>query len=247
MIWLAFIALAALIAAHNTASANSMSPPPPNPPPSRYGVESWRPYLEPLLARTWIPIEFALGWIRVESGGNPCAIGSIGANGPDGQPREQGITQLYNPDDFTQLGIPKGSFRAYCVPGTQVCSRWLTKQEMGAQAEAHVKKIQSSIAYAQRILVANKADTMAGWRTGGRDFWRLVKLVHGLPGLVKGFTTVAKELGRAPASWDEFKNSILVGVKLDPGTEHYRSKYAALFKNAESVTQKMQGASQPNA
>lgn len=207
------------------------SPPPSTPSGSHYSVESWIPYLAPLIATTDIPLLFCTNWIRIESGGNPCAYGSATAFGPDGTPREQGIAQLWNPDDFEKLKVPSGSFRAYCVPGTQTCSRPLTSAEMDAQARSLIGLIQSCQAYATRVLVASGAKGLPGWQ--GQNYWRLVKLVHATPGLVKGMSYVTEKLGRAPADWDEHKNGVLGGIKLDQGTERGRDGFARLFANAE--------------
>lgn len=199
----------------------------------KYTTETWMPYLVPLLTKLNIPLIFAMNWIRIESGGNPCAFGNASAKGPDGTPREQGITQLWNPDDFQSLKVPMGSFRLYCIPNTQVCSRPLTEDEMWAQARAHVAMIGKCTAYAARVLGDNGAGVLPGWDSRKTDFWRLAKLVHATPGMVKGMSYVKASLGRAPINWDEFKGTVLKGVKLDAGTERLRGEYARLFSNAE--------------
>lgn len=202
-------------------------------PSGNYSPESWMPYLTPLLAKLNIPLIFAINWIRLESGGNPCAFGTARAKGPDGNPLEQGIGQLYNPDDFVALKVPLGSLRTYCIPGTQACSRPLTEDEMYAQARALVGLIGRCTARAARVLGDNAAAALPGWDSRRPDFWRLVKLVHALPGLVGGFGNVRAALGRPPTGWDEFRDSIMKSVKLDSGTERYRSDFPRLFANAE--------------
>lgn len=200
----------------------------------RYSTESWMPYLTPLMAKLNIPLIFAMNWIRIESGGNPCAFGNANAKGPDGTPREQGITQLWNPDDFQALKVPLGSFRVYCIPGTQQCSRTLTDDEMWEQARAHIAMIGKCVAYAARVLGDSGASALPGWDNRKADFWKLVKLVHATPGMVKGMSYVKTSLGRAPINWDEFKNAVLKGgVKLDAGTERLRAEFGRLYANAE--------------
>lgn len=195
-----------------------------------YAPETWRPFVVMLAGN--IPVAFLMNYITIESGGNPCATGMPG-NGPDGFPKEQGIGQLYNPDDMTSLKIPAGSLRKYCRTGTQVCIRPLTQTEMATQVKALVAKINHDVRIANRILIANGANTQPGWSTRGEDFWRLVKLVHGLPGLANGMAFVTKKLGHAPTNWKEFKDQVMAGVKMDSGTEHFRFKYANIFDNAE--------------
>jgi hypothetical protein len=186
-----------------------------------------------------MPIQFVINYIEKESGGNPCAIGAVGAKGPDGFPREQGIAQLYNPDDMKLLGVPSGKFRKYCNPGgttraeQQFCLRPLTNVEMNDQAKSLIAKIKNMMPIANRVLLASGAAQLPGWAPTTEDFWRLVKLIHGLPGLANGMAFVTKKLGRAPSDWKEFRDQVMAGVKMDSGTEKYRFKYGEIFDNAE--------------
>lgn len=198
-------------------------------------VESYRIWCAPLSITTGVPIEFALSWMQKESGGNPCAWGTATQKGPDGHPREQGLGQLYNPDDFKRFGIPSGAFRVYCIPGTQKCSRELTPTEIAAQVKALYQLIQFHRSKAEESVRKN------GLRWSGRDFWRLVKLDHALPGLMRrGVAAVTVALGRPPRDWYEFKSSMLSGkVRLDPGTEKYRAAYGKWLNSAESFGDKV--------
>lgn len=221
---------------------------------STYTPELWATALVPFVALHQIPLEFAVAALTEESTGNPCAIGDPTQYGDDGNPRELGIYQLYNPDDLKLVKLTGSELRAYCSPqkvpyklkdGTTVMGpsqeviRPLTADEMAAQARGAVEKIASSRAYAAHYAA------LAGvkWPSDGVDFWRLVKLVHGLPGLVNnGIAHVTTYLGRPPASWAEYRHLIESGaVKCDPATEAKRSKYPEIFNNAERATATMQG------
>lgn len=215
-----------------------------------YNVQSWVPYLTPLCQAHIVPLSFATFSMGEESGGNPCAIGAPGATGPDGNPKELGIFQLYNPDDLKLLGTTGNEMRAFCVPGKiqvrdrrgnlvwthrQDVARLLTDDEMKRQADLMIRKILS--ARSEAITWASKA-TVAWTEV---ELWRLVKLVHGLPGLVHGLVTATQVLGHPPSSWSEYRIKVLDGtIKLDSNTEAYRGEFAAIFDNAEAATQGME-------
>lgn len=201
-----------------------------------YTTNFWAPIVAPLALAANIPLQFVLAWIEMESSGNPCAVGNIHAHGPDGEPLEMGIVQMYNPDDFKRAGVDPAAFRRYCVPGTQRCSRKLTAQELVAQARAAMTLIIHAKQVAESVLHSIGADWIE------RDVLRLTKLVHALPGLAKhGPVAVTHHLGRAPESWGEFADN-LSNVKLDAGTERYRwlkgsqSPFSHLLANAVRAT-----------
>lgn len=211
-----------------------------------WSVSAWIPILGPRARAAHIPEPFAYAWIGEESGGNPCAIGRADQHGPDGNYREMGIAQLYNPDDFTRFGIKPSDFRAYCSTDPnhpQDVTRELTDAEAAQQADGTIKKIQQVASEASHYLA------LAGchWDPSGVDFWRMAKLVHGLPGLMHGVVTVAHALGHPPTSWKEFRTAIENGVKLDPVTETYRNNppkrvnFSDIFDNAEHATSTMTG------
>lgn len=204
-----------------------------------YTTSSWIPKLTPACQIAGIPPEFAASAVEEESGGNPCAIGAQGAMGPDGNPREMGIMQFYNPDDLGIIKLTGNQLRAYCQgPDTENVTRQLSDDEMNAQVNAVVLKISQMRSYAGHYGVLAKIQ----WPSDSVDFWRLVKLVHGLPGLVQGIVEIAQHLGRAPISWSEYRSTITnnPGI-LDKGTEKYRSDFAAIFDNAEKATAAMSG------
>jgi hypothetical protein len=215
-------------------------------------MTTWAALLAPLVldGTPKIQLPYAVKWLAMESGGNPCSVGDPRQHGPDGQPREIGIAQLYNPDDLTGTGVSAAELRAYCVPGdqhetvyrgkkvrgfSQKLSRPLSVGEMQTQARLTVRKIRTAAAAAGKDLLAIGAGALPAWSPNRRDFWRLVKLQHGLPGLSRsGLPAVTAKLGRPPRDWQEFKNTIAgTPIRNDPRTEGARDQFAWIMGNAE--------------
>lgn len=207
---------------------------------------AWSVLLAPLCVQADLQLPYVLSWIGLESGGNPCDVGDPRQLGPDGCPREMGIAQFYNPDDLQRAHVTGAALRACCVPGNQhqvmyrgrivrgfsrALARPISASEMAEQAQMTIGLVSHCVQSATRDLIAIHAGP--AWSRGRRDFWTLVKLQHGLPGLSSsGLPRVTQKLGRPPASWREFRDAI-AGVTLDPGTEKYRAEFPKIFDNAE--------------
>lgn len=211
------------------------------------GADVWARAMAAGCAAHGIQPAYAAKWINMESGGNPCGVGYPAAHGPDGNPKEMGIAQFYNPDDLQALGLTGRELRAYCVPGdkhsvifkkkqvlgfSQDMTRSLTPAEIQQQADGAVGLIARSMTSATHDLTAARAS--AAWSPRHRNYWAMVKLQHGLPQVSRvGFAAVTKMLGRSPTGWAEFRHGV-DRIKLDPATERdYRSYIPAIMENAE--------------
>lgn len=188
-------------------------------------------------------------WNGMEGGYNPCAIGYPPAKGPDGNPRELGIGQFYNPDDLQFLKLTGSQLRAYCVPGSnhqqmykgkmvtgfsQELSRPLTDAEIQAQADGLIGLIKKSMTAATHDLHTINAGAL--WSPNKRSYWALVKLQHGLPDLSRsGLPLVTKLLGRPPKNWSELRDNI-PKCTYSETTEGYRSEFPAILDNAEKCS-----------
>ena len=194
-----------------------------------YPPEIWRPLVERLISADYprIAVPVAMQWLTMESDGAPCAFGRASELGPDGFPREIGLGQLYNPDDFkllklTERGITPTTLRSYCVPGTQRRSRALTDEEMEQQVRhAVLDLIQRCMGEADRTVAR------FGLQWSPRDYWTLVKSFHAMPVISdNGMPAVAKKIGRAPRSWSEFREAL--GMNANP-------TWAFALDNAEKL------------
>ena len=229
-----------------------------------YSTETWRPVLIPLVAIAGIPIEFVLKWIDVESAGQPCAVGNAFASFDGGaHPRETGIVQLYGPDDYKTTHADPSALRAYCMPKyaavlkgpdgrplldangqpktamafSQQCSRELTADEMYEQARVTVALVEAEMARADRLL----AGVGSAWSRSSPDYWKFVKLQHGIPGLANAIGYVKDVLGYAPTTWAQYRATVLTPecealIKAhDPGTYNYVGEFAKVLANAEKT------------
>lgn len=230
--------------------------------PSQPTSDEWARILAGFCLAHGIQLPYALKWMGVESGGNPCAVGYPPAHGVSphpGQPApwpeyplELGIAQLYNPNDLQDFGVTATELRAYCIPGDQhetkirlhdgtvkilkgfssQMARPITDQEMTTQARVMIALIARSMREAARDLLAVHAGP--SWSPSRRDYWAMVKLQHGLPELSReGLPAVSKKLGRPPDSWSEFRAHV-VQVPLTHA-EAYRSSFPLILKNAEET------------
>jgi hypothetical protein len=201
-------------------------------------LNAWLPLVESIIAREFprIPVRYAMRWMEIESGGNPCSFGSPKDLGPDGNPREMGLGQLYNPDDFTALGLEPARFRAYCVPGTQTPSRALTEEERAEQVrDALLRKIQECVERVDRVVAAYTLP----WSTDSFDFWALVKARHALPAIIgRGIPSVVQVLGRPPSNWTEFRLVLGMDNRRPDGTPKHPQWVHAL-DNCEKTARVM--------
>lgn len=155
--------------------------------------------------------QFAMAWLGIESGGNECAVGNKYTVVPPGNaPREIGLWQIYNPDDFKKLGIDPLELVSYCVrpaagqPNPQKLAHPTTDAQKARHVDIGMQVIADKRAYADHYLGASGVR----WPNDSPDHWRMVKAVHALPVLANtAIAQVTKRLGRAPSSWHEYRST----------------------------------------
>lgn len=174
-------------------------------------VEAWRPLV--MQHGSDMPIDFLLAWIAHESGGRPCSIGACGdAAGTTVKcsyagaqyVKEIGLFQLYfsTPTSTSPLtgGATYPELRAYCSGLGQTQTRALTSAEQ-------IRQINSGLNYVryERDKTRNQLAVVGVDWGSSKDFWKMVKLQHGLPSIPKAYLPKFKEkYGRGPTSWTEF-------------------------------------------
>jgi hypothetical protein len=130
-----------------------------------------------------------LAWTAIESDGDEGSIGAPGAKGPDGYPKEVGLLQLYNPDDFQSLGFTPAQLLN------------------AAPADKAAKYIQFAL-LKKRTADHVLANAHIAWPTSSPDYWSAVKLEHASVAYPPTmYAQVTAKLGRPPNSWREFRST----------------------------------------
>lgn len=211
-------------------------------------LDEWGVALAPGCLSSGIQLPYAVQFVAMESGGNPCAVGYPASKGPDGLPLEMGIAQFYNPDDLVALGLTGEELRVYCVPGdhhettfrgkkvrgfSQQMRMPLTPEQVRRQAGGTVGLISRSMREVTEVLTSIGAGP--AWSPSRRDFWRLVKLQHGLPALIsEGLPRINAKLGRPPRDWSEFKaalDTVTLGARAE--AKRRQGLFPRVLSNAE--------------
>lgn len=180
-------------------------------------TESWRGPLSKIA--DWVPLDFLLAWIDVESNGIPTVIER------SADPRgERGLFQVH-PDEREYLGLTPEQFEALTT-------------DTGLALRAGVLHAKMFAYQAKKALAAVQQE----WH--GRDFWKLVKLYHGAFGMSNSALNAFKRVnGRGPDTWDELMAFALAEAKaqrdLVPGNAQLsrtlRNLTTSTFNNAQDT------------
>lgn len=148
-------------------------------PPTQFNdrVSRWRSYAKKYGAG--IPENFQLQWICLESDGD------VTSYEPDGSESARGLFQVYSTGERQRLGLDTAGFERLSTDGD-----WSYSQG--------VRLVRFYMSDARKQL----ATWGVAWPT--RDFWKLVKLHHGLPAVITTFGNKVKQLtGHYPHNWNE--------------------------------------------
>jgi len=190
-------------------------------------VEQWRSLLAS--EGSDLPLEFLLGWLKHESGGNPCSTGIPGV--------EAGMFQTYHPTD-DKYGATFAQLREGCsgqsVTGT-------------VRRDLQVKSGLNYVRGKRDAARAHLARVGASWSENSADFWSMVKQEHALPCVaVDLLPLVTRKLGRPPNGWREFRDAVMAtpasgmpagcaGFAASASKRGLRNRLEDTLANAETV------------
>ncbi len=176
-------------------------------------VERWRKPLSKL--NDWVPLDFLLAWIDIESDGRIGVTTHLG---------ERGLFQVH-PAEVPSLKLTDAQFQN------------LTKDSKLA-LRTGIKQAKLYAKYTKKYL----AEVGSRWQGG--DFWKMVKLHHAAFAMPRyTLLAFAREHGRGPDHWDELMAFALdaaeQGKDLIPDNKKLSQRLRALtvktFRNANKV------------
>ena len=146
-----------------------------------------------------LPVDAILEWIRIESGGDMCAIGA---------PTEVGIFQLMFPDD-AKYGATRDGLRALCRKSKMANPRdisWLSEADLDMQVGAGIRKVLASRERARQVFGQNGVR----WPETSFDFGSAVKQIHATPAVITELVPkITRRDGSPPASWRDLRQKVM--------------------------------------
>lgn len=191
-------------------------------------VEDWRPLVTQLANGK--PVDFLLGWMNRESGGNPCDYTYL---------RESGVFQLEYPDNLTAGGTSEAgqhpsppciawSGPSSCVKGGPCPARTIAYYSSLTPDQAY-EQIRGGLQFIDYLVSKTDYELAQNgytWDTTSSGYWTMVKMHHNWPAAIpNALMYAASKLGYAPPDWDSFRAAI-EGTGLLPDS---------LMDDAESV------------
>lgn len=145
-----------------------------------------------------LPVPALLEWIRSESGGDMCSIGT---------PSEVGIFQLMFPGD-AKYGATLEGLRAICRKSQHQDPSdiaWLSEGELDMQVGAGIRKVQAARDEVRRVFMQNRVT----WPETSFDFGAAVKQIHAAPAVITELVPKLTRQGGPPASWNELRRRVM--------------------------------------
>lgn len=162
-------------------------------------VERWRDEVARRVKGLGLPVDAILEWIRIESGGDMCAIGG---------PTEVGIFQLMFPGD-AKYGATLDGLRALCQKSKGQNPRdisWLSEADLDMQVGAGIRKVLASRDVVRRVLAQNDVR----WPETSFDFGSAVKQIHATPAVITELLPkITRRDGTPPVSWSDLRQKVM--------------------------------------
>lgn len=159
-------------------------------------VERWR--REVALRAQDLPVDAILEWIRIESGGDMCAIGG---------PTEVGIFQLMFPGD-AKYGATLEGLRDLCARSKSqnpADISWLTEAELDMQVGAGIRKILAARDQVRRVF----GESGVHWPETSFDFGSAVKQIHAAPAVISELVPKITKRSGTPTNWAELRRQVM--------------------------------------
>ena len=196
-------------------------------------VERWRG--EVSRRSKGLPVPALLEWIRLESGGDMCSIGT---------PSEVGIWQLMFPGD-AKYGATLEGLRALCGKSRQHDPSdisWLSESELDMQVGAGIRMVLAARDEVRRVLALSRI----AWPETSFDFGSAVKQIHAAPAVITELLPKLVRQGGPPASWNEMRQRALTfpidqmgpglrSLAHAPSRHGLRNRLEDTLSNAEGV------------
>jgi hypothetical protein len=172
--------------------------------PVRYGPDRFPPLVERWRAEVQkrsgdLPVDALLEWLRIESGGDMCSIGS---------PTEVGIWQLAFPAD-AKYGATLEGLRAICKKSQMhnpADISWLSPSELDMEVGAGIRKIVAARDDVRKVFAQNGIT----WPETSFDFGSAVKQIHAAPAVITELVPKITHRDGLIVSWDDLHRRTMV-------------------------------------
>lgn len=173
------------------------APPPAASIPSRFPplVERWRS--EVARRASGLPIDAILEWMRIESGGDMCAVGTS---------TEIGVFQLNFPDD-AKYGATLEGLRAICKQSqgrNPADISWMSEIDLDMEIGSGIRKILGARDTVRQVLAASGVH----WPETSFDFGSAVKQIHATPAVITELVPKIARQSGPPVSWSELRRRV---------------------------------------
>jgi len=218
--------------------------PPPSPAPSTPPSVSTVLHFPPLVER-WrsevekraqgLPVDAILEWMRIESGGDMCSVGTA---------TEIGVFQLNFPGD-AKYGATLEGLREICKKSqgrNPADISWMTEGDLDMEIGSGIRKILAARDTVRQVFTASGIH----WPETSFDFGSAVKQIHATPAVITELVPKISHQSGPPANWNELHRRVnefpagqmgpgLRSLALAPSKHGLKNRLEDTLRNAEIV------------